>query len=169
MHYSTKWKNWIAQYDEKACKECKSHHGKIYEISEQVIPSPPMHPNCRCIIQRLKSIFAGEATDMKIDGADWYLKYKGKLPKYYIFIEDAYELGWNRESGNLHQIAPNKMIYAGRYNNRDEHLPVKKGRVWNEVDINYYSGYRNSQRIVYSNDGLMFVTYDHYKSFIEIR
>ena len=61
------------------------------------------------------------------------------------------------------------MIYGGRYNNRDEHLPVKKGRVWNEVDINYYSGYRNSQRIVYSNDGLMFVTYDHYKSFIEIR
>ena len=76
----------------KLAKNVNHTMEKIYEISEQVIPSPPMHPHCRCIIQRLKSIFAGEATDMKIDGADWYLKYKGKLPKYYIFIEDAYKL-----------------------------------------------------------------------------
>ena len=28
--------------------------------------------------------------------------------------------------------------------------------------------YRNNQRVVYSNDGLIFVTYDHYKTFFEI-
>ena len=37
--------------------------------------------------------------------------------------------------------------------------------------INYglkNSGKRNRQRIVYSNDGLIFVSYDHYQTFYEI-
>lgn len=37
--------------------------------------------------------------------------------------------------------------------------------MWHE---NYTGGYRNTQRIVFSNDGLIFVTYDHYKTFAEI-
>ena len=41
-------------------------------------------------------------------------------------------------------------------------------RVWDEADINYKGGYRNKQRVVFSNDGLVFVTYDHYKTFMEI-
>ena len=39
---------------------------------------------------------------------------------------------------------------------------------WKEADINYERGFRNQQRIVYSNDGLAFVTYDHYRTFVEI-
>ena len=81
---STKWKNWIAIIDTKICIECKEKHGKIYGISEKVTPSPPLHLHCRCTIQRLKSLFAGEATDKGVDGADWHLKYNGKLPDYYI-------------------------------------------------------------------------------------
>nr|WP_294682284.1 ribonuclease domain-containing protein [uncultured Anaerotignum sp.] len=34
--------------------------------------------------------------------------------------------------------------------------------------MNYKWGYRGNDRILYSNDGLIFVTYDHYKTFIEI-
>ena len=37
-----------------------------------------------------------------------------------------------------------------------------------EADINYDKGFRNRQRILYSNDGLIFVTYDHYQTFYEI-
>lgn len=48
------------------------------------------------------------------------------------------------------------------------HLPEKSGRIWYEADINYKWGYRGNDRIPYSNDGLIFVTYDHYKTFIEI-
>ncbi|HBJ11113.1 MAG TPA: hypothetical protein DDY61_05400 [Ruminococcaceae bacterium] len=44
----------------------------------------------------------------------------------------------------------------------------KAGRIWYEAVINYQSDFRNSQRIVFSNDGLVFVTYDHYKTFFEI-
>ena len=37
-----------------------------------------------------------------------------------------------------------------------------------EADINYVNGKRNSQRVVWSNDGLIFVTFNHYKTFFEI-
>ena len=43
-----------------------------------------------------------------------------------------------------------------------------KWKMWYEADINYTTGKRNSEKIVYSNDGLIFVTYNHYKTFIEI-
>jgi len=83
MKLSTKWKNWVAILDSKICNPCKAKHGKICEISEEVSPSK-LHPYCRCTIQRLKSLFAGEATDKGMNGADWHLKHKGKLPEYYI-------------------------------------------------------------------------------------
>ncbi|MBQ3085849.1 MAG: hypothetical protein IJC45_00790 [Clostridia bacterium] len=60
------------------------------------------------------------------------------------------------------------MIYNGVYNNSNGHLPQASGRIWYEADINYKVGPRNSQRIVWSNDGLVFVTYDHYETFYEI-
>ena len=93
MKLSTKWKNWIAVIDPKICIDCKDKHGKIYEISEKVSPSLPLHLHCRCTIKRLKSLFVGEATEKGIDGADWYLKYKGKLPEYYLSRNDASKLG----------------------------------------------------------------------------
>ena len=43
-----------------------------------------------------------------------------------------------------------------------------EGRIWYEADINYKRGYRNTQRLLFSNDGLIFVTYDHYETFAEI-
>ncbi len=70
--------------------------------------------------------------------------------------------------GNLSMVLPNKMIGGDVYNNREGKLPSKNGRVWYEADINYKSGYRNDSRILYSNDGLIFVTYDHYKTYKEI-
>ena len=56
----------------------------------------------------------------------------------------------------------------GEYGNQNGHLPEAANRSWYEADINYYNGKRNSQRILWSNDGLIFVTYDHYKTFVEI-
>lgn len=60
------------------------------------------------------------------------------------------------------------MITGGIYKNRNEHLPQSPGRIWYEADINYKTGKRNTQSIVWSNDGLIFVTYDHYDTFYEI-
>jgi len=63
-------------------------------------------------------------------------------------------------------LQPIQTAKAGTATN--EHLPEKPGRIWYEADINYSGGYRNSERILYSNDGLIFITLDHYRTFIEI-
>ena len=60
------------------------------------------------------------------------------------------------------------MMFGGVYDNDNKHLPESPGRIWYEADVNYTSGKRNKQRIVFSNDGLIFVTYDHYHTFHEI-
>lgn len=131
-------------------------------------PAPPLHSNCRCIIVALKAIFAGSATEKGFDGADWHLKVNGTLPDYYITYKQAMKEGWEPQKGDLFLKCPGKMIFRGIYQNKNGHLPQKAGRVWYEADINYERGYRNKQRVLFSNDGLIFVTYDHYYTFIEI-
>ena len=166
--YSTKWKTWKSSIDIKTCKPCRERHGKIYHLSDAVIPAPPLHINCRCIIEKLQSIFAGTATSKGLDGADWYLKHYHKLPAYYITKKDANTLGWVSSKGNLYTVAPNKMIFGGVFSNSENKLPSANNRIWYEADINYNNGRRNSERILFSSDGLIFVTYDHYKTFIEV-
>ena len=91
-----------------------------------------------------------------------------KLPDYYISKSEAQKFGWQDWKGNLSDILPNKMIGGDLFQNRNTKLPDKDGRIWFEADINYTKGYRNSHRVLYSNDGLIFVTYDHYNTFYEI-
>ena len=82
--------------------------------------------------------------------------------------ETAEDAGWVNWQGNLDDVLPGKVIGGNVYQNREEKLPEANGRVWYEADINYNGGYRNGERILYSNDGLVFVTYDHYKTFYEV-
>ena len=70
---------------------------------------------------------------------------------------------------NLHKVTDKGVIGGDIYKNKDGKLPSSNGRIWYEADINYTGGMRNSSRIIYSNDGLVFVTYDHYFTFNEIR
>ena len=97
MKYSSKWKMWKTIFDFKTCLTCPNNHGKIYGINEHVHPSPPVHPNCRCVIERLRSILAGTATNNEKYGADWYLKTYGRLPDYYITPEQAIKEGWKSQ------------------------------------------------------------------------
>ena len=159
---------WKTTLDIKTCLICRKRNGKIYRINEKVNPSPPIHPNGRCIIERLGVLLAGTATNNGVNGADWYLKKYGKLPGYYITPDRAINKGWNRKKGDLYLKCPGKMIYGGIYNNKNGHLPSAPNRIWYEADINYTSERRGTDRIVFSNDGLIFVTYDHYYTFIEI-
>lgn len=92
----------------------------------------------------------------------------GRLPEYYIDYNDAKNLGWNPNTGNLRKISPGKMISNGIFKNKSNKLPESPNRIWYEADINYNGGFRGSDRIIYSNDGLIFVTYDHYETFAEI-
>ena len=166
---SQNYKNWIAILDLKTCPICRTMHGKIWEIDVTPETQPKVHEWCRCEIKVMVTVKAGTATTRGMNGADWTLKYESKLPDYYYLTgAQAKQNGWIPETANLWVACPDKMIFGGVYKNRNGHLPNKEGRVWYEADINYKFGYRNSQRIVYSNDGLIFVTYDHYKTFFEI-
>ncbi len=116
----------------------------------------------------MDALIAGTATDDGTNGAGWYLKFKHRLPEYYISRQDAKALGWNPKSGNLSDVAPAQMLFGGEFKNKKGKLPQAEGRLWYEADINYIDGWRNRERILFSNDGLIFVTYDHYETFIEI-
>ena len=166
-HASETYSNWVSQQDLKTCPLCVSLHGKIYGPEDIIEEPPPVHPNCRCKIRPMAAVYAGDGTKSGQDGADWWLKQYGRLPAYYITEEEAKQLGW-KWGKSPSKFAPGKMITMGVYENEDQHLPQVPGRIWYEADINYYSGRRNRHRVLWSNDGLLFVTYDHYKTFMEI-
>ena len=164
---SEKWKQWTIA-NEEACLTCSYNNGKIYPIYADVSADIPAHGFCRCYTSPLAAIYAGEATINGTTGADWYLKYFKELPEYYITKKEAISLGWVNTKGNLSIVAPKKMLFGGKYKNRNNKLPDAPGRIWFEADINYTDGWRNDSRILFSNDGLLFVTYNHYKTFKEI-
>lgn len=139
---------WKTTLDHKTCRDCKRLHGKIYGIRETAYPPPPLHPFCRCLVEQLKAIRAGLATNGGTGGADIWLKVNGHLPNNYITADEAKMLGWKKELGNLHKVAPRKMITKGEYKNRNGHLPEETGRIWYEADINYKWGYRGDDRFI---------------------
>ncbi|MBQ8575181.1 MAG: phage head morphogenesis protein [Clostridia bacterium] len=160
---SLNWFVWICILDEKTCDYCKEFHKKICSVNDVLLH----HPKCRCLSVPLQAAEAGATTKDGENGADWWLKNNGKLPDYYISVEDIEDLGWDNGDSPV-KFAPKKMIFGGTYHNFNGRLPQIEGRIWYEADINYYLGKRNRHRIVWSNDGLIFVTYDHYETFIEI-
>ena len=66
-------------------------------------------------------------------------------------------------------MAPGKSIGGDRFGNYEGLLPKASGRTYREADCNYTGGPRGAERIVYSSDGLVFYTSDHYKSFTEMQ
>lgn len=94
-----------------------------------------------------------------------YLHTFGKLPVNFITKNKAEDLGWVSSKGNLWEVTDRMVIGGDRFGNREGLLPSKKGRTWYECDVNYEGGFRGGERIVFSNDGLIYYTKDHYASF----
>lgn len=93
-----------------------------------------------------------------------YIHTYGHLPENYITKDEAYDLGWKSE-GTLDEVAPGMSIGGDYYGNYEGVLPDEPGREYHECDIDYESENRNGKRIVYSNDGNIYYTEDHYNSF----
>lgn len=93
-----------------------------------------------------------------------YIEIYGGLPSNYITKQEAKELGW--EGGSLEPYAPGKCIGGNRFGNYEGRLPDKEGRSYQECDIDTLGADgRGAKRIVFSNDGLIYYTEDHYNSF----
>ena len=99
----------------------------------------------------------------KVDVA-LYLHTYGHLPSNFITKKEAEKLGWS--GGSLEPYAPGKCIGGSHFGNYEGILPEKDGRSYTECDIDTLGAdKRGAKRIVFSNDGLIYYTEDHYETF----
>lgn len=93
-----------------------------------------------------------------------YIHTYGHLPKNFVTKKQAQKAGW--EGGSLEKYLPGKCIGGDHFGNYEGLLPSAKGREWTECDINTLgASSRGAERIIFSNDGLIYYTDDHYDSF----
>ncbi len=93
-----------------------------------------------------------------------YIHTYGHLPGNFITKKEAQALGWS--GGSLEPYAPGKCIGGSHFGNYEGLLPEAAGRSYTECDIDTLGAdSRGAKRIVFSNDGLVYYTGDHYASF----
>ncbi len=98
------------------------------------------------------------------DDVALYLHIYGHLPSNFITKKEAEKLGWS--GGSLEPYAPGKCIGGSHFGNYEGILPEKDGRSYTECDIDTLGAdKRGAKRIVFSNDGLIYYTEDHYETF----
>ena len=126
----------------------------------------------------LADVICLSAADYPVERNGWYssmeevavyLASYHRLPGNFLTKSRAIQLGWRSSAGNLWQVAPGKAIGGDRFGNYEGLLPSQKGRSWTECDIDFDGSHRGAKRIVYSSDGLIYYTADHYSSFDEVR
>ena len=105
---------------------------------------------------------AGSYTS-KQDVADFIHVY-GQLPGNFITKNEAQKLGW--PGGDLTPYAPGMSIGGDRFGNYEGNLPTDK--TYKECDIDYHGGKRGAKRLVFSDDGYIYYTGDHYETFEQI-
>ena len=116
---------------------------------------------------------SAEESEKLLDPDGWYYSKEevalyihtyGCLPDNFVTKSEAEDAGWS--GGSVEKYIPGAAIGGNRFGNREGLLPDAPGRTWTECDINTNgaSG-RGAERIVFSNDGLIYYTCDHYESF----
>ena len=122
-------------------------------------------------VQELADAQEEETPDIEEDGTYTtkedvarYIHTYGHLPDNFITKKQAQALGW--EGGSLEPYAPGKCIGGSRFGNYEGTLPEKDGRTYTECNIDTLgASKRGGKRIVFSNDGLIYYTEDHYETF----
>ena len=115
-----------------------------------------------------------EETEALLDPDGWYYSAEdvalylvtyGELPSNFITKNEARDLGW--EGGSVQKYLEGAAIGGDKFGNREGILPKANGRQYYECDIDTDGkNSRGAKRIVFSNDGLIYYTEDHYESFI---
>lgn len=88
------------------------------------------------------------------------------LPPRYVTKDEARARGWH--GGGLCAVLPGKLIGGDVFNNLRRELPAAPGRLYREADLDASCRSRGPKRLVFSNDGLIFITVDHYNSFVPV-
>ena len=101
------------------------------------------------------------------DIADYIFEHQC-LPPNFITKAEAEALGWDSSRNYVSDVAPGYSIGGDRFGNYQGLLPKAKGRQYYECDVGYTTGRRGADRIVFSNDGLVYYTSDHYNTFTQL-
>ena len=96
-----------------------------------------------------------------------YLHEFEELPPNFVTKKEAGQQGWDAGE-DLSEILPSCSIGGDKFGNFEGLLPEKSGRQYYECDVNYTGGHRGAERLVFSSDGLIYYTEDHYESFAQI-
>ena len=143
--------------DVKAGQTDTSQETETTDQPEEVTPQQPD------ITQETETIDEYGTYTSKEDVALYIHTYR-KLPQNFITKNEARDLGW--QGGGLEDYAPGKCIGGDYFGNFEGLLPEKDGREYTECDIDTLGkSSRGAKRIVFSNDGLIYYTDDHYESF----
>ena len=108
----------------------------------------------------------GEYTSM--EEVALYIHTYGTVPPNFVSKTKARNAGWEASEGNLWEVLPGMSIGGGGWHNDEEVMPGEYYDQWYECDINYAGGYRGAERLVYSDNGMIFYTPDHYESYCRI-
>ncbi|QDU74465.1 Ribonuclease precursor [Bremerella volcania] len=139
--------------------------GEVVDITPSAAPSARSSETTSDIATWNRGILKGAEEVAIVE----HLIEHGTLPETFVTKNEARDLGWVASEGNLHDVAPGKSIGGDRFMNREKELPDAPGRQYFEADLNYKGGSRGAERLVYSSDGLIFVTRDHYRTFQEVQ
>lgn len=131
-------------------------------IPEDPVPSDPVVPETP---EPVEETLDEDGYYTSKEDVALYLHTYGHLPDNYLTKSEAKDRGWVASEGNLWEVTDHMSIGGDNFGNREGKLPKKKGRKYYECDIDYDGGNRNAKRIIYSNDGLIYYTGDHYNTF----
>lgn len=137
----------------------------IEEGTQEAIPQNETQESAEAITST--GVTEGQSYSTK-DEVSAYIHQFKELPPNYLTKDEAEALGWDNSEGNLWEVTDGMSIGGDFFGNREGLLPKKSGRTYYEADIDYDGGFRGAERIVYSNDGLIFYTDDHYESFEQL-
>ena len=113
----------------------------------------------------MEDVISEDGTYTSKEDVAEYLHTYGHLPSNFIKKKAAQKLGWVSSEGNLWDVAPGMSIGGDYFGNYEGILPESNDRDYYECDIDFDGSYRGAKRIVYSNDGLIYYTEDHYETF----
>ena len=128
-------------------------------------------PQATAVVETPTAVPESTATPGPLDEAQRIADYifeHGELPDNFITKKQAQALGWDSAFNYVSDVAPGKSIGGDYFGNYEQKLPVVKSRKYYEADCFYKGGKRNAYRIIYSTDGHVWYTEDHYNTFIEL-
>ena len=135
------------------------------QVTEQPENTSPPEGDASKVVDEAQSAIQKDGVYSTPEEVAEYIHLYGHLPNNFITKNEARDLGWDNSQGNLWDVAPGKSIGGDRFGNYEGLLP--DGNYW-ECDVNYEGGYRGAERIIYSTDGSIYYTNDHYNSFTQL-